>query len=704
LSRIKTSIQMKKSARRLFFNRFAGWTLMWGSLFLFAASAFSYPVAFTDDAGNRISIAKKPGRAVCLVPSVTEIIFGIGASDAVKGVTYQSGTLPGVSGKKIVGGFLNPSPDKIASLNPDIIFISSMHQGMPGLKIRGASVIQMDIESIKGSLDQIRLLGKIFDKQGAADALAEKIDQGLSLIKRKTDQIPRDMRKRVIRIMGRDSVMTPGSDSFQNEMIRAAGGIPPAGLERGNIVFLTKDEWVEFNPQLIYGCGRDREVEKRFFNRPGWRDVDAVKNGRIFYFPCELTCRASVNTDYFVGWLAARIYGDEFAKKGSRLFQDKIVGDRPLEIGLDDIREIKIAQSRIFDFINKTLIIEFKKPTAILSTLEGFREGIQTIGNHYVPPQHWAVAPEHGLGALRASAYSALGLKQERASFLFTGADMDHLSIKHETFKQLTVYALVTAGVSSNAMRMSRDRGDYYEPGTINVIVISNMALTPRAMTRAIITATEAKTAALLDMDIRSSYDDGARRATGTGTDNMIIAGGGRGKKAPLDHSGGHTKLGELISKAVYAGVTEAVNRQNGFFAQRTIFQRLKERGISISAILEQTAICHESRRSDCLRRLEEILLDPGHGGFMAAALALSDDYEKGLIGDLSSFDRWAEQTTRDIAGQTALNIKEIDAKIEEIARQTDLPKVIARAFLAILIGARHSLDENSHWVGGGDG
>jgi len=683
---------MKKLAARPFFSGAVGLALLLGGLFLFVAPVCSYPVTFTDDAGKQISILEKPTRAVCLVPSVAEIIFGLGAGHAVKGVTYQSGALPGVAGKKIVGGFLNPSPDKIVALAPDLIFISSMHSQISGLKIKGATLIQMDIESIHGSLEQIRLLGKIFGKKEAADALAAKIDHGLSLIKQKVDKISPDMRKRVIRIMGRDSVMTPGSDSFQNEMIRAAGGIPPEGLERGNIVFMTKDEWVDFNPQLIYGCGEDREVEKRFFNRPGWRDVDAVKNGKIVYFPCELTCRASVNTDYFVGWLAARIYGDHFSRKESQLFKSKIYSETPLEIGLNDIREIKIAQSRVFDFINKTLIIEFKKPTAILSTLEGFRENIQTIGNHYVPPQHWDVAPGHGLEDLRAVAYSALGIEKKTASFLFTGADMDHLSIQHETFKQLTVYALVTAGVSSNAMRMSRDRGDYYEPGTINIIVMSNMALTPRAMTRAIITATEAKTAALLDMDIRTSYDNGARRATGTGTDNMIIVGGGNRQGAPLDHSGGHTKLGELISKAVYAGVTEAVSKQNGLFARRTIFQRLKERGISIFGILKQTGICNESEENNCLRRMEEILLDPRYEGFMEAAFALGDDYEKGLIEDLSSFDRWAEETARNISGPAAHKIKGIGSGIAAAALKIDLPKVMARAFSALLIGARHSL------------
>ena len=120
-----------------------------------------------------------------------------------------------------------------------------------------------------------------------------------------------------------------------------------------------------------------------------------------------------------------------------------------------------------------------------------------------------------------------------------TGADMDKLSVQTTQFRKMKVYALVTAGVSSNALRMSRDTGPFYEPGTINIIIMTNMQLSDRAMTRAIITATEAKTAALEDLDIRSSYTPLKHSATGTGTDNIIVV---QGTGVHIDNAGGHTK------------------------------------------------------------------------------------------------------------------------------------------------------------------
>ncbi len=97
-------------------------------------------------------------------------------------------------------------------------------------------------------------------------------------------------------------------------------------------------------------------------------------------------------------------------------------------------------------------------------------------------------------------------MSEKNTSCLITGADMDNLSVKSYSFREMTVTACVTAGVRGNALKMSKDNGGYYEPGTINIIIMSNMQLSKRAMTRAIISATEAKSAALADLDIRSTY------------------------------------------------------------------------------------------------------------------------------------------------------------------------------------------------------
>jgi adenosylcobinamide hydrolase len=82
-------------------------------------------------------------------------------------------------------------------------------------------------------------------------------------------------------------------------------------------------------------------------------------------------------------------------------------------------------------------------------------------------------------------------------------------------------------------------------------------------MARAIITATEAKTAALQDMDARSSVSP-ENQATGTGTDNVIIVSGTDPDKK-VRYTGGHTKLGELIGTTTKIAVHETIKKHQAW-------------------------------------------------------------------------------------------------------------------------------------------
>jgi len=234
---------------------------------------------------------------------------------------------------------------------------------------------------------------------------------------------------------------------------------------------------------------------------------------------------------------------------------------------------------------------------------------------------------------------------------------------------------------------MSEDEGKFYEPGTINIILLPNMKLTPRAMARAIISATEAKTAALQDLDIRSSYSSQIHQATGTGTDNIIVI---QGTGIPIDNAGGHSKMGELIAKVVYEGVKEAIRKQNGLIADRHVFQRLKERNVSIYGGISEIKCACCLKKRDFVGAVEEILLDPRYASFIESALVLSDDYEKGLIKDLSAYRLWCKMIAGDIAG------KKIE-KMREFVGLDNMPVVLKMALTAVLNGVYHTVKVRSY-------
>jgi adenosylcobinamide amidohydrolase/ABC-type Fe3+-hydroxamate transport system substrate-binding protein len=666
----------------LFFRYKRRWALL--TFFLIRFLVLPCQAMEIRDSQNRpLQLDVHPERIVSLVPSASEILVKIGAGDCLVGTTYHDITLAGSEKRQVAGGFFNPFSARIKGVNPDLIIAAPLHKEViESFTAQGIPVFIYKTMGLDHTWNLMAKLGKITGKNNAALDLIQKNKRELAHIRAKLNKAGVTA-KRVIRLMGRDQIMTPGSDSFQNEMIRAAGGLAPDFGKAGDVVPVTLEEWRAFDPQVIYGCGGDRAAADSFFLKPGWKDVAAVKDQRIHYFPCDLTCRASARTSAFVAGLASNIYAEEFSESKNFVFQDGQISQAPLVKDITEdlpyVGRTAVVKTHLFDFENKSLMIDLDQPMAVLSTLEGFKTGVRTLVNHYLPPPTWMPSHFKGVDHLELAVFKALNRKADQTALLMTGADMDHLSVQTRKFKEMSVTALVTAGVVSNAMRMAEDIGEWYEPGTINIIVLSNMKLSRRAMARAVITATEAKTAALEDLDIRSAYTGKIYSATGTGTDNLIVV---QGRGNVIDNSGGHTKMGELIAKAVHAGVKDAIARQNGLLPGRHLIQRLKERKISLYQLTSEAQCRCQGEKSDFSAMVEALMLNPEYEGFMEAALSLSDAYERDLVQDLSAFDRWCARVARDICGS--------DVKIELLVQDEKIPLVISKALNAVMTGAWH--------------
>jgi iron complex transport system substrate-binding protein len=643
-----------------------------------------YPFTFRDSPGHEIILSHTPNRVVSLVPSITEMLIQMGVSDAIVGRTYHSVLPTGAAAESIVGGFFQPDPDRIAALKPDVLFYADIHKEMVS-QFKGKMVlICLSQATLQESFTHLRLLGKMFNAEDEAAAIIAEQQRLLDIIALKTEGIPQQNKQRVMRLMGMtpDVIMVPGDDSFQNQYIQAAGGIAPQFGRKGSIISINFDELQTFNPQVIYACGNN-QLGQKILEQQGWKDVDAVRNRRILNYPCDLTCRASTHTGYFVSWLSANIYNEEFSDPNQQVFPDGIVKHSAVPLALEYVQHSEIIETSIRDFRNKSLIVTLDRPMKVLSTLEGMRENVLHAGNHYFPAPSWGLGHNQGLSELRLQTLKVLGLEQDNTAILFTGADMANLAVVKKSFRDMEVTALVTAGVRGNALRMAQDTGLFYEPdatvskkekpGTINIILLSNMQLSPRAMTRALISATEGKTAALSDLDVRSSYSGKINPATGTGTDNILVI---EGSGSPIDATGGHTKMGELIARAVYEGVQEAIQKQNKLTAGRSIFQRMLERKMKI----RELGRYYSTDEQDVLQ-VERLLLSSEYSAFLEAALAISDAYERGLITDLTSYDEWCAVVAGQIAGKPV--------QMEPL-KDTVLPVVLHKAVAALFTGVQN--------------
>jgi len=203
---------------------------------------------------------------------------------------------------------------------------------------------------------------------------------------------------------------------------------------------------------------------------------------------------------------------------------------------------------------------EFQNPKRILSSAiynGGFYISDTVVNVHTSAEQMLNQSPESVI-----SCFLEKYKKDKGAVGLLTSAEIKYAQFVYIHESDLKVFAIVTAG-TSNALNIT-ERTDtnfsgkpFMFQGTINIILVSCAQLLDDCMVSAVITATEAKTAALLDLKVRSVYS--GIQATGTGTDAVVIV-SGQGQK--LRYAGGHTLFGQIIGDAVYKGVKQSLSRQ----------------------------------------------------------------------------------------------------------------------------------------------
>lgn len=213
---------------------------------------------------------------------------------------------------------------------------------------------------------------------------------------------------------------------------------------------------------------------------------------------------------------------------------------------------------------HRTLVIDLTKRRRVLSSAPrlGGLVTARSIINHQVPDhpvrnhdvsgngrRQWG-DPARYLGLVARS----LAAPQPCVG-LMTAVLMRRLIVLREESDDLWIEGFVTVGVT-NAVRAGEaaPQQSAAAAGTINMILITNAALSISAMVTLVQVATESKTAALFAQGVKTWT--GQQGATGTGTDAVVVVGG---DGPALKYGGTHTRIGTLVGRLVMKGVTQGL-------------------------------------------------------------------------------------------------------------------------------------------------
>ena len=286
-------------------------------------------------------------------------------------------------------------------------------------------------------------------------------------------------------------------------------------------------------------------------------------------------------------------------------------------------------------YLKDTILINFNHNRNGVSTSElngGTCELYKSVFNQHLSQEKIDYLVDHDICDYLINECSLMEIDSNYSTGLITLAEMNNLSIVHESFKNLDVTAISTAGVRTNASRAG-DPASYWEEngefhfGTINIIVLVNVKLSESTLMEAFMTATEAKTVALNNLKIPSQYSNGY--ATGTGTDGLCIFSDVDSDDV-VTNAGKHSKLGELIGKCVIESVTKAVGKQVWITnkSQSNVLVRLNRYSLDINEFYDEL----DCDKDYFIRQLQKDMKKQDNVAITTSVLNLIDEVENNLI------------------------------------------------------------------------
>lgn len=239
-------------------------------------------ITVTDFKGREITLDKVPHRIVSLSPSNTEILFALGAGDRVVGVTSYCDYPEEAKSIEKVGSFEGPNLELIKKVQPDVVLAGYIQEeAVKTMESMGIKVVVTEAESFDSIYDSIELIGKVTGTEAKAKEVVDGMKQSIEAIAAKN----KDKKKpSVFYVVWTDPLTTAGSDTFINDVIKAAGGVNVAEKVTSWAKY-SSEELVKDNPDILISAlhSTDKGMTKEDISKnPIFSKLECVKKGNVY--------------------------------------------------------------------------------------------------------------------------------------------------------------------------------------------------------------------------------------------------------------------------------------------------------------------------------------------------------------------------------------------------------------------------------------
>jgi ABC-type Fe3+-hydroxamate transport system substrate-binding protein len=175
---------------------------------------------FIDQTGRSITLNKTPQRIISLVPSQTELLFDLGLTDEVIGITkFCVHPDEWFRSKTRIGGTKQLNIELIKQLQPDLIIANkeeNVKEQIEELE-KQFPVWVSDVNNLNDAYEMIEKIGIIANKEDRANEIILQIKEGFA-------KLPTpDSRLRTAYFIWQNPYMTVGGDTFIHSILEMAG-------------------------------------------------------------------------------------------------------------------------------------------------------------------------------------------------------------------------------------------------------------------------------------------------------------------------------------------------------------------------------------------------------------------------------------------------------------------------------------------------
>lgn len=281
----------------------------------------SYPREIVDGYGNKIVIEEKPERLITTIPSQTDILFALGTEDNIVAISDYCDDYGHALER--IGGYKNLNIEKIIDLEPDIVFVygEGDEDAIRQIESVGITTVKYELESINQVMETITSIGQILDKERKA----EEIVNELLLKKEEVLEKIKDVEtKKVFYEVWHEPLMAAGPDSFIDELITLAKGENIAYDAEDGYAIFSVEALVDRNPEVYLVPANHvqdfdimtkeivDEIVEEIKNRPGYSEIDAIKNNRIEILEPNIVSRPGIKIMDAFEMIARAIHPEVF--------------------------------------------------------------------------------------------------------------------------------------------------------------------------------------------------------------------------------------------------------------------------------------------------------------------------------------------------------------------------------------------------------